>query len=75
MIAVWWAGMAVSTRIVVLAGFHETILAHYLSMAFLPMTALMVLGFGYARQWLDAPHSIGGVVSSWELMPSCKCRF
>ena len=52
-IPVWWAGMAVSTQIDLLASFYRGGIAGYLNILFFPMTALMVLGVGYVRERLD----------------------
>ncbi|PZU64037.1 hypothetical protein [Sphingobium sp.] len=52
-IPVWWLGMAVATRVDFLAALYGGALAGYLNILFFPMTALMVLGVGYARERLD----------------------
>lgn len=52
-ILIWWAGMAASAKIDFLAGFYSNALAGFLNILFFPMTALMVLGVGYARERLD----------------------
>lgn len=56
----WWAGIgvywtcaALSFSNATLAVFFESALAGYLNILFLPMTALAILGFGFARAWLD----------------------
>ncbi|CAM8670796.1 hypothetical protein [Sphingobium cupriresistens] len=51
-IPVWWAGMAASTRFLSLAAFYESALAGFLNILFFPMTAIMVLGVGYAQHLL-----------------------
>lgn len=53
-IAIWWAGMAASIIVASLSAFYASALAGYLNLLFYPMTALIVLGFGYARAWLAA---------------------
>ncbi|MCG2841299.1 hypothetical protein L6Q21_09930 [Sandaracinobacter sp. RS1-74] len=53
-IPLWWAGMAGATKIEPLDQFYSGALAGYLNVLFFPMTALLVLGFGYAQHWLDA---------------------
>ncbi|NKJ45091.1 MULTISPECIES: hypothetical protein [unclassified Novosphingobium] len=53
-IPVWWAGMAISTQVDVLASFYRGGFAGYLNILFSPMTALMVLGVGYIRERLDS---------------------
>lgn len=52
-IPVWWAGMAISTQVDVLASFYRGGFAGYLNILFFPMTALMVLGVGYTRERLE----------------------
>ncbi|MFX4084234.1 hypothetical protein ACKU27_03930 [Sphingobium yanoikuyae] len=51
-IPVWWIGMAASTRIAPLEAFYDSAAAGFLNLLFFPMTALMVLGVGYAQNWL-----------------------
>lgn len=51
-IPIWWLGMAASTHIPALESFYGSPLAGFLNILFFPMTALMVLGLGYAQQWL-----------------------
>jgi hypothetical protein len=51
-IPVWWLGMAASTKIAALEAFYDSALAGFLNILFFPMTALMVLGVGYAQHWL-----------------------
>jgi hypothetical protein len=53
-IPVWWAGMAVSSRVDFLEPFYRWWFAGYLNVLFFPMTALMVLGVGYVRERLDS---------------------
>lgn len=49
-IPVYWIGMAVSSRVPLLADFYDLALAGYLNVLFFPPTALMVLGVGYVRE-------------------------
>ena len=51
-IPAWWIGMAASTRMPALESFYDTAMAGFLNILFFPMTALMVLGVGYAQHWL-----------------------
>jgi len=51
-IPIWWLGMAASTRLPALGSFYDSALAGFLNILFFPMTTLMVLGVGYAQQWL-----------------------
>ncbi|AMK23078.1 MULTISPECIES: hypothetical protein [Sphingomonadaceae] len=53
-ISVWWTGMAASIKVALLTTFYASALAGYLNLLFFPMTAFIVLGFGYARAWLAA---------------------
>lgn len=52
-IPVWWAGMAAASMVEPLASFYDGAAAGFLNVLFFPMTALMVLGVGYVRHWLD----------------------
>lgn len=52
-IPAWWIGMAASTKVVSLEAFYDSALAGFLNLLFFPMTALMVLGVGFVRNWLD----------------------
>ncbi|MBO9379514.1 hypothetical protein GG804_22330 [Sphingomonas histidinilytica] len=52
-IPVWWVGLAASTKVAPLAEFYSSALAGFLNVFFFPMTALMVLGVGWARMRLD----------------------
>ncbi|AHE53666.1 hypothetical protein NX02_09730 [Sphingomonas sanxanigenens DSM 19645 = NX02] len=52
--------MAVSTRVDFLEAFYRGGFAGYLNILFFPMTALMVLGVGYAQEWLSTVHSVRG---------------
>ncbi|WP_257554556.1 hypothetical protein [Sphingobium sp. CFD-2] len=51
-IPAWWVGMAVSSVVAPLESFYDSALAGFLNVLFFPMTALMVLGLGFAQQWL-----------------------
>lgn len=51
-IPVWWIGMAASTKIAPLEAFYDSAAAGFLNVLFFPMTVLMVLGVGFARNWL-----------------------
>lgn len=66
-IPVWWAGMAVSTKIAPLEAFYDSALAGFLNLLFFPMTALVVLGIGYVQHWLAAfPKAGDGIPISDE---------
>lgn len=53
-IPVWWIGMAASTKVAPLEAFYDSALTGFLNLLFFPMTAVMVLGVGYAQHWLAA---------------------
>lgn len=57
--------MAASLKIPLLAEFYTSALAGFLNVLFFPMTALLVLGIGFAREWLAA-SDWEFVESSWE---------
>lgn len=52
-IPIWWAGMAVASAFEPISRFYDSAAAGFLNILFFPMTALMVLGVGYAQSWLD----------------------
>jgi hypothetical protein len=54
-IPIYWAAAAASLKIPALATFYSSAAAGFLNVAFFPPTALLVLGFGFARAWLDRP--------------------
>ena len=53
-VPVYWIGAAASVKIEALAGFYDTAFAGYCNVLIFPMTALLVLGVGFARAWIDA---------------------
>jgi len=75
-IPVWWIGMAASTKIAPLEAFYDTALAGFLNVLFFPMTALMVLGVGYAQNWLAAvtPSGNGAPLSDEEVARIVRLR-
>lgn len=54
-IPIYWAAAAASLKIPALRAFFESAFAGYLNVLFFPFTAVLVLGFGFARAWLDRP--------------------
>lgn len=54
-IPIYWAAAAASLKIPALATFYSSAAAGFLNAAFFPPTALLVLGFGFVRAWLDRP--------------------
>src|SRR3546814_17960880 len=56
-IPVYWTGAVASLKVPALAEFYTSALAGYLNMLFFPPTALLVLGFGFVKAWLDRPLS------------------
>lgn len=59
-IPVYWATATAALKIPALWAFFESALAGYLNVLFFPFTALLVLGFGFLRAWLDAPTADRG---------------
>jgi hypothetical protein len=53
-IPLYWITATASLKIPALWAFFESAFAGYLNVLFFPFTALLVLGFGFARAWLDA---------------------
>jgi hypothetical protein len=66
-IPLYWAIATASLKIPALASFFKTALAGYLNVLFFPMTALLVLGFGFVRAWLDTPET-----DEWEPLPDAE---
>jgi len=52
-IPVWWIGMATAGANEPLARFYDSAAAGFLNVLFFPMTALLVLGVGFVRHWID----------------------
>jgi hypothetical protein len=52
-IPVYWIGLFVSGSSRALTAFYASAFAGFLDIAFMPFTALLILGFGYARARLD----------------------
>lgn len=59
-IPLYWGAATASLKIPAMSPFFESALAGYLNMLFFPGTALLVLGFGFVRAWLDAPRGDEG---------------
>jgi hypothetical protein len=59
-IPLYWITATASLKIPALWAFFETALAGYLNVLFFPFTALLVLGFGFVRAWLDTPTADTG---------------
>lgn len=55
-IPIYWLPAGAPFKIDVLVGFYSSGIAQYLNIVFLPITALVVLGFGYARALRDAGY-------------------
>ena len=58
-IPVWWVGMAAANASEPLARFYDGGAAGFLNVLFFPMTALLVLGVGFARHWIDGYVATG----------------
>ena len=54
-IPIYWAVAAASLKIPALAAVYESAAAGFINILFFPPTALLILGFGFARTWLDRP--------------------
>ncbi len=63
-IPVWWLGMAAASASEPLAHFYDGALAGFFNVLFFPMTALLVLGVGFARHWIDGFVVIGTDMSA-----------
>ncbi|GFM31024.1 uncharacterized protein PY1_contig-13-287 [Novosphingobium sp. PY1] len=59
-IAAYWAGKCASFYVPSLEGFYTSALAGYLNILFFPMTALLILGIGFAQARFAA--------SDWEFV-------
>lgn len=68
-IPVWWIGMAAASVNEPLDRLYDSAAAGFLNVIFFPMTALLVLGVGFAQHWVDgfARQSDGGVPPDDEL--------
>jgi hypothetical protein len=68
-IPVWWIGMAAAGASEPLARFYDGALAGFLNLLFFPMTALLVLGVGFVRHWIDGfvDSRTGGSADSTEI--------
>ena len=58
--AAYWAGKCASFYLPSLGEFYTSALAGYLNILFFPMTALLILGIGFAQAWFAA--------SDWEFV-------
>lgn len=56
-IPLYWVAATASLKVPAMWTFFESALAGYLNVLFFPFTALLVLGFGFVRAWLDTPAS------------------
>lgn len=65
-IPIYWVAAAGSLKIPALATFYNSAAAGFLNVAFFPPTALLVLGLGFARAWLDRPL-VGDPLSDEEI--------
>jgi len=62
LIALYWAAKLGSAWVLAFASFFATAAAGFLNIILYPLTALMILGFGYVSAWLD--------FRGWELVPT-----
>lgn len=63
-IPVWWIGMAAASVSEPVARFYDGALAGFLNVLFFPMTALLFLGVGFVRHWIDGFVAVGAGPSS-----------
>jgi hypothetical protein len=67
-IPLYWVGAAASLRMPAMAEFYTSALAGFLNALFVPTTALLVLGFGFIRDWFNSPPlSNGGILTGEEI--------
>jgi hypothetical protein len=55
-IPIYWLPAGAPFKINAMVGFYSSGIAQYLNIVFLPITALVVLGFGYARRLREAGY-------------------
>lgn len=55
-IPIYWLPAGSPFGIDFLADFYNSSVGLYLNLVFLPITALLVLGLGYARKWRESEH-------------------
>ena len=72
-IPIYWAVAAASLKIPALRPFFESAFAGYLYVLFFPLTPLLVLGFGFARAWLERPL-VGDPLSDEEIEELLQMR-
>lgn len=65
----YWGGRLASLWSEAVAQFYESALAGYLNIFFYPFTALMVLGVGFVRAWMDYRGFEWGAPSQEQLFP------
>jgi len=63
-IPVWWIGMAAASANEPLERFYDSAAAGFLNVLFFPLTALLVLGVGFARHWVDGFVATGTGMSA-----------
>ncbi|BAV65366.1 hypothetical protein [Sphingobium cloacae] len=63
-IPVWWIGMTAASVNEPVARFYDGALAGFLNVLFFPMTALLFLGVGFVRHWIDGFIAVGAGPSS-----------
>lgn len=66
-IPIYWMGATASLKLPALAAFYDSVPAAYLNILFFPPTALLILGFGFARAWLDRKLVSGDLLSDEEI--------
>jgi hypothetical protein len=67
-ISLYWIAATASLNIPSIWAFFESAFAGYLNVLFFPFTAVLVLGFGFVRAWIDAPEAdVGPLLTTEEI--------
>lgn len=74
-IPIYWAVAAASLKVPALAAFYSSAAAGYLNMLFFPPTALLVLGLGFARAWINARPVDDGSMTLDDIMELDRIKF
>lgn len=64
-VPVYWIGAIASMEAPALRGLYESVLFAYFNIAFMPFTPLVVLGVGYAREWMGPIEWGGPLDDDW----------
>ena len=72
-IPLYWLPAGAPFKIEVMIGFYSSGIAQFLNIVFLPVTALVVLGFGYARRLREAGYGLEDYDPA-QSRASARCR-